>query len=246
MPMVPQAGRSIAVESSTIVETIRIRIAPFDWSFPHDHSQDIEAHWSRQLAEKPGLFDGRVLLARDLEAVAGTLTGAAFVTGYKSFLCWRDFGFPGALVHNVFAMPALRAADGAFMLGRMSASTANAGRMYFPAGTPEPADAGADGVVDFDANILRELEEETGLTAADVTLDAHWTVLSAGPMVACLKIARSPLSSAELRDRTATFIAGQSEPELDGLFAMRSPADFDTARMAPFMIHYLVEAFAGS
>ena len=130
------------------------------------------------------------------------------------------------------------------MLGRMSAGTANAGRLYFPAGTPEPADAAADGLVDFDANILRELEEETGLSARDVTLDAEWTVLFAGPMVACLKIARSILSAAELQQRAAAFIAEQSEPELDGLHAMRSPGDFDVARMAPFMAYYLTAAFA--
>ncbi len=130
------------------------------------------------------------------------------------------------------------------MLGRMCAGTANPGCLYFPAGTPEPADAGADGFVDFDANILRELEEETGLSAHDVTLDATWTVLFAGPMVACLKVARSGLPAAELEERAAAFIAGQSDPELDGLYAVRSPSDLDAARMAPFIVHYLSTALA--
>ena len=221
-----------------------MRVEPYDWPFPRENEERIEAHWTRQRAGKPSLFDGHVLLSRDLHAADGVLTGAAFVTGFKSLLSWRDFGYPGVIVHNLFAMPALRAADGAFMLGRMSAGTANAGRLYFPAGTPEPSDAAVDGFVDFDANILRELEEETGLSAADVTLDAQWTVLFAGPMVACLKLARTTLSAAELQARVAAFIAGQSEPELDGLHAMRSSADFDIARMAPFMVHYLTMALA--
>ena len=233
------SGWSPTVQSTATVATINVRVEPFDWNFPREEGHRIDAHWARLRSGKPGLFDGRVLLGRNLAAADSTLTGSTFITGYKSFLSWRDFGYPGDNLFNIFAMPALRAADGAFMLGRMSAGTANAGRLYFPAGTPEPSDAGPNGRVDFDANILRELEEETGLTPADVTVEPTWTILFAGPLVACLKVARASLPSAALQDRVAAFIAGQRDPELDGVYPIRQPADFDDARMPAFMTHYL-------
>ena len=235
----PTSQRSTAVQSTANVGSIAVRVAPYDWPFPTVDDRRIETHWSQLRAQKPGLFDGRVLLARDLALHDDALHGTAFAAAYKAFLCWRDFGYPGDHVHNIFAMAALLAADGAFMLGRMSAGTANAGRLYFPAGTPEPSDAGADGVVDFDANILRELTEETGLSPADVHLDATWTIVFAGPMIACLKVARSALPASALQARVAAFIADQRDPELDGLVAVRSAADFDAARMPAFMVHYL-------
>lgn len=233
------------VRSTRVVRDIDIRISPYDWGFPREYAARVDAHWAELRQGKPGLFDGRVLLARDLAVHGATLTGSAFVTGYKSFLCWRDFGYPDETVHNLFAMPALRAADGPFMVGRMSAGTANAGRLYFPAGTPEPSDAGADGRVRFDANILRELEEETGIGPADVRLDESWTVLFAGPAVACMKVARASVDAAALVERVANFVAGQREPELDGLLAVASPADIDAAHMPPFMQRYLAEHLSG-
>ena len=53
-----------------------------------------------------------------------------FETDFASFLAWRDWGFPDAGVFNGFGVGALRAADGAFVLGEMAHHTSNAGRNY--------------------------------------------------------------------------------------------------------------------
>src|SRR5882762_3146621 len=60
-----------------------------------------------------------------------------FETDFASFLAWRDWGFADKGVFNGFGMGALRSIDGAFVMGEMAAHTANAGRIYFPAGTPD-------------------------------------------------------------------------------------------------------------
>ena len=226
------------------VKTIYVRLEDYDWRFAAEESSRINAHWKRLREEKPALFDGRVLLSHRLAIEEGRLSGACFETGYKSFLAWRDFGYPGAGITNLFAMPALRAADGAFMLGEMNATTANAGRLYFPAGTPEPADVNTQGLVDFDANILRELAEETGLSPRDVTLDADWVLVFAEPLVACMKVARSALDAAPLLARFAEFNALQTNPELARLVPVYGPDHYDAKSMPDFMLRYMAYALA--
>jgi len=140
-------------------------------------------------------------------------------------------------------MAALVSADGAFMLGRMSDHTANAGRIYFPAGTPDLNDVKGTRV-DLEGSVLRELEEETGILPAEVTCEPGWTIVFEGPRIACMKITRSRLTVAELEARFTAFIAAEEAPELVALHPVFSIADLDEERMPPFTLHYLRYALA--
>ncbi len=234
-----------ALQGIQAAAAIDYRCEPYDWAFPREQSAAIDAHWATIVAAKPAVFDGRVLVAHRVALEpGGVLRAAGFETSYKPFLCWRDFGFPGPPVFNLFPMGALESADGAFMLGRMGAGTTSAGRLYFPAGTPEPADVRADGTVDLAGNIRRELAEETGLRSADVSLDADWTLVVDGARLACLKRVRCHLDAGAMLDRFAAFRAAEDDPELDALVPMRSAADFQEDRMPGFMQTYLRHAFA--
>lgn len=225
------------------VAAIDCRVEPFHWAFARDEAAAIDAHWAKLRAQKPALFDGRVLLSHRLAVEGETLVGACFETGYKSFISWRDLGFPGPRVVNCFAMPALRSADGAFMLGEMGPHTANAGMLYFPAGTPEPTDLDADGRVDYEGSILRELAEETGLAADEVALDPAWTLVFAPrPAVACMRVARSRLTAEALQARLAAHNASLAAPELTRLVAVRTTGDLDPGTMPDFMLSYLAHA----
>src|SRR5215468_846085 len=100
----------------------------------------IAAHFAPRLKSTPQMWNGRVLLLRDLAIARGTLHGVYFEAGVAEFMAWRDWNFPDPSVVNCFSMGALRTSDGAYLLGVMSDRTANAGRIYFPAGTPDPGD----------------------------------------------------------------------------------------------------------
>jgi len=96
-------------------------------------------------------------------AVAGDLfRGAYFETDYASFIAWRD-GFsrwrPSA---TAFSLVPCGGADGGFLLGVMN-SNVNAGKIYFPAGTPEPNDIVAKRSNSQAASAARS-PEETGLS----------------------------------------------------------------------------------
>ncbi len=119
--------------------------------------------------------------------------GAYLETRFSRFIAWRDFGFPDRTMRNCFAMAALRAADGAFLLGVMGAHTANAGKVYFPAGTPDLDDVVGDRV-DLAGSVARELGEETGLATAALTLCRRLDHRRARP---------APRAHAPRRDRSA-------------------------------------------
>ena len=98
-------------------------------------------------------------------------------------MAWRDFGFADPAVRNCFALGALQGSDGGYVLGVMSGGTANAGKIYFPGGTPDPDDVAA-GKVDLEASVRREVQEETGLGPEEFEMDSGWHCIPAGPLIA--------------------------------------------------------------
>jgi 8-oxo-dGTP pyrophosphatase MutT (NUDIX family) len=220
-------------------ERLHCVVGAHDWAFDRLRSDAIDAHWRERKEANPALYDGPVLLAHEVAAQdAAVLRVNFFPTRFSRFLAWRDFGFPGEGVSNCFAMPALRSADGAFLLGEMGADHSAAGAIYFPAGTPDPSDI-RDGLVDLEGNLLRELHEETGVAPGEVRLEPHWTIVRAGPRVACLRIAHCAETAAQLERRIGAFIAAQEKPELAGVRMAARRADLAEPRMLDFIRRFL-------
>jgi 8-oxo-dGTP pyrophosphatase MutT (NUDIX family) len=224
------------------VSTLDLAVAGGPWTFAEEKRAEIEAHFAQVREAKPAVWNGRVLLCRNPRAEGGVHRADYFETDFASFLAWRDWGFPDKSVFNSFGSGALRSADGAFVLGRMSAHTANAGRIYFPAGTPDPNDV-IDGRVDLAMSIVREVEEEVGLQRSAYEPSDDWTIIETGQVVACVRLLQSRLSAAELQRRIETFIQSEPSPELSGVKLVRSVADFDPA-MPLFIKAFLEDALA--
>ena len=219
------------------INRLDLAFAPQPWPFADMRRPEINAHFTELQRAKPALWNGRVLLLHRYGIEHGVFGGAFLETDFASFLAWRDWGFPESGVTNCFSMAALRASDGAYLLGAMGAHTAGAGRVYFPAGTPEPEDV-ADGTVDLGGNLVRELAEETGLTAADVVAEAGWYSVLCGPRVAHMKILHARDPADVLRARIRAHLDRVPEPELSDMVIVRSTADFDR-RMPPFVTAFL-------
>lgn len=213
------------------------------WPWAEANRDRIAANWDRRRAEKPALFNGIVLVSTRVSLVDDTLEVRLREADYASFLAMIDFGFPEPGVGNCFGAAVLRAADGAVLLGEMAAHTVNGGRVYFPGGNLDRSDVRADGRVDIEASIRRELEEETGLAPPDVVFANSFTAVIDGARTALLKEARSPLDAPALCARVDAFIAKQAESELAGIRSVTSAAGIDPAIMPAYVSGYLRGAF---
>jgi 8-oxo-dGTP pyrophosphatase MutT (NUDIX family) len=224
------------------VMTLDLSFRAEPWPFADRRRADIEAHFAAAQRERP-VWNGRVLLGRDPVFTAERFNARYFETDFASFLAWRDWGFPDAGVFNGFGMGALRCSDGAFILGEMGLHTSNAGRIYFPAGTPDPDDL-SDGKVDIAGSIAREIEEETGLTPADYSAGPYWDCVVSGAAIAMIRLLDADGPAEALRARIEAKLAGQRQPELSAIHLVRRTSDL-TAAMPRFVTAFLEQQFAG-
>jgi 8-oxo-dGTP pyrophosphatase MutT (NUDIX family) len=225
------------------VTELDLRYAPAPWAFAESRAAEIAAHWAARKAALPRLFDGRVLLLGPHRLAsradgAMILHGAYFETDYKAFLAWRDFGRPDRSVSNCFSMAALRSSDGAFLLGEMAAHTANAGSVYFAAGTPDPSDiVGAR--VDLAASARRELLEETGISADEVSIAPDWTIVRAPQRIACMKTMRMAETADGAKARIEAFLRRDPGAEFRRVHIVRRVEDLDALNCPSFVRDFI-------
>lgn len=224
------------------VTTLDLAVRPIVWPFAEERRAEIAAHFAEKQRERPKLWNGRVLLGRKAVFADGHLTATYFETDFASFLAWRDWGLPDAAVFNGFGMGALRTSDGAFVMGEMAQHTANAGRIYFPSGTPDLEDV-RDGALDMPGSVVREVAEETGLNAEDYTAEADWHCVVSGRVIAMIQILNLDMPGEEARARIEANLARETEPELSAIHLVRGMSDL-TPTMPRFVTAFIAQQFA--
>ena len=226
------------------IERLDLTFAPKPWAFAQQRRADIDAYFAALRHEKPELWNGRVLLLHHQLVHDGVFSGEYLETDYASFAAWCAWGRPPAGVRDCFGAAALMASDGAFLLGVMGPHTFHAGEVYFPCGTPDPGDI-VGGKVDLDFSVRRELEEETGLTAAEVAAQPGWTTVVDGNLIAQIKLLRSEETAEVLRARILQHLARERQPELSDIRIVRGRQDFNDA-MPLFVTAFLTAHFGGN
>lgn len=220
---------------------IDLGLEPFDWPFAVERRVEIDRHWRRLQAGKPGIWNGAVVLTRKGRIEDRCYRGACFAADYASFVAWRDWGWPDPEIVDCFGAALVLSRDRALIYGRMAASTLNAGHIYPPSGAIDLEDVTAEGRIDVEGSLVRELAEETGLAARDARPGALWAVRDGCRM--CLARELWFDEDAEsLGGRVEAFNAAQSLPELDGAVILRSPPN-RVAAMPPYasgIAHHLL------
>ena len=223
---------AVAIEGVQRVDRCVLETVVQPWPFARDNGAAIDAHWQSSSAANPAMFNGVIRLVADasIEATLGdgpdrTFHATLLRTEFKCYLYWRSLGFPDTGVRDGFGSALIRSADGHIVLGRQRRGNINAGQCYLPGGFIDPRDVLANGIVDIDASIAREVAEETGLGPADLDALPGYLLTFAGPLISIAREHRSRLNAAELRARIRAHIAEDPQSELTDAVIVRSPAD---------------------
>ncbi len=220
------------------VERLELAFVPRPWPFAIERRAEIEAHFADMQRANPALWNGRVLMLHEHTLRGPVFHGAYLETDFATLLAWRHWDYPDVRMKNCFAMGALRGSDGAFLLGVMSSHTANPGRIYFPAGLPDPSDIDGMRRVDLASNVMREIAEETGLAPSELEAEAGWVAVFAGPRIALIKTLDARADAAAMRDRILGHLGSETQPELTDVRIVRGPSDLDPM-MPQFVTAYL-------
>ena len=224
--------------------SVEARLVEHRWPWAEENAAAIAANWERRRRRTPAIFNGRVLMVAGMRRAGGTVRAEFFATDYANLIAWVDAGFPDQSVANGFAMGALRTADGAFILGEMGAHTANAGRLYFPCGTPDLTDVTPDGAVDLASSLVREIEEETGIREDELAIEPGWTIVRAEGLLAFMRIARLAWPAEAARARILAHLEADPSPELSDIRIVRRLADLGDAPVPAVVPAFLASAFA--
>jgi len=196
------------------VRDIDLRLLPGDHPFAERSRAAALANWQREVAAKPALFDGRITLFASMHIADGVLSGAFHMTDYSSFLHWRRMRGAREGEH-AYAHAVIVARDGDLLAVRMGNHTANAGRVYFASGSFEPQDV-REGRIDVEANMAREVAEETGLRLADMQPEAGYHIYSVESGTVVVRRYHSDRPAGELAEAVRAHVASQADPELEG------------------------------
>ena len=210
------------------VDEIDVMLDPAQHPFERGKEDAIAENWKQEIAAKPALFDGTVVLLSEFGYDGGRLFGRCHAVGYSTFMYWRKDRV--ATAAHAFAHPMLVSSDNALVAIRMGAHTVNAGRVYFAAGSFEPEDF-PDGVVDAHGNMVREVLEETGLDISGVRRGKRHYALATEKGTVIFRRYYLDGTADEIAARIRDFVASEDEPEIEGPVIIRNARDLPDGLM---------------
>ena len=199
---------------------VDLRVLPGAHPFVIAEEAAIRENWAKETAANPALFDGRLVFQPRLWFSEERIAGEGYVTPFSAFMWWRRQPQRQGGLH-IFAYPVLESSDGALVAIRMGAHTANPGQVYFAAGSLEPEDI-VDGRCDIEANMRREVHEETGLDLADAVAGEGLFASHARRTVTLLRLFRFDMTADEMVKRIEAHMLVAEDKEIAGAAAIRS------------------------
>jgi 8-oxo-dGTP pyrophosphatase MutT (NUDIX family) len=198
----------------------RLRVVEGDHPLSRDHASEIAENWQREIAANPALFDGRLIFLTRVGLAGDDLDAQGHITPFSAFMWWRR-QVPRPPGFHISAYAAIETSDGALVAIRMGAHTANPGQVYFAAGSFEPEDV-VDGYCDVEANMRREVMEETGLDLSSATVNSGYHASRQGSVVTIFRLYRFDIDATDMVVRIEAHMRVAEDKEIAGAVVIRS------------------------
>ena len=202
------------VKENTIYEIDRVdvRVLPGLLSYTETNKPVIAANWKKAVTANPTLFDGEIYLAPEARLDERVFKACFRRTSFATLMYWRD-DHTSQKPWHVFGVGIMVSVEGHLIAARMSTHNAVAGRIYFPAGSIDDHDIVGDRA-DYEANMTREVFEETGIDLGDAKVEPKTHLVTANGSIALYRRYYFDVPTAELLKQIEDNIAKQAEPEL--------------------------------
>lgn len=202
------------------VAAVDLRVLPGEHPV-HLQNRDAAAdNWQQEIAANPMLFDGRMVLQHRLSVAPEGIYGQAHVVPFSTFMWWRK-QLDNSGGFHLFAYPVIASSDGALVAIRMGEHTANPGFVYFAAGSLDENDI-VDGRCDIEANMQREVEEETGLDLRAATAEGGYHAIHRNRWVTLFRVFRFERTAEELVADIERHMPEAEDQEIAGAVIIRS------------------------
>ena len=212
-------------------------------AFELAHRRQIDAYWNQRLEANPRLWNGPFFLFTDAHMDGQTLRARGHRTDFATFLYVRhvDRGRDFNVMHITgTSLPVT--SDNAIVAMEMASHTANAGHIYYPAGSFDPQDL-VDGHLDPMTNVRREMAEEIGMKLDVDDFQRQWVgVMSDDTWHVALPV-HLPMTFAECERHFVNYQAESGDDELARIVPVRSKADAKPLRpFARLLAEHMLDA----
>ncbi|WP_139976190.1 NUDIX hydrolase [Ochrobactrum sp. CGA5] len=203
-----------------IIDSAYVRVLPGPLPYTVENKDAIASNWTREQVANPTLFDGEFYLATKAELTGGAFKADFQRTSFATLMHWRRDSSQERPWH-IFGVGVIVSREGHLIAGRMSAQSAGAGRVYFPAGSVDDNDI-VDGYVDYDANRRREVREETGLDLLDAFAEQQINLVTGNRSIALFRRYYFDVPSTRLVSRIEQHLSAEEEPELSEIIPVKA------------------------
>lgn len=127
-------------------------------------SDKIDDYWEKICNENPHLRRGKTFCVKNVALSNDSITINLCESDYAHYMYTLNKGLPAKYACRVcFGVVLVETSDNKYIVGEMNDMTATPNRLQLPGGGIEEKDI-QNSIVDLKSNVIRELEEETGVT----------------------------------------------------------------------------------